>query len=481
MNRWRRHVADLDLTLFERAAGRPSSLLDRLLPHLTRSANHSKLWLAVAAALAALGGRSGRTAAIRGLAALATASTLANIPAKFGARRHRPPLDRVPVARRLSRQPGTFSFPSGHTASAAAFATGVTIERPRLGVPVILLAAGVGYSRVHVGVHYPSDVVAGAAVGIAAGLLTLRPWPRETEHGSAAASGPAADVPTPADSLEIVVNPGAGDDDTADQLGDAFPGARLTPLEEGDDLVELLTTAAARAEVLGIAGGDGSVRAAATVAAETGSPVLVIPAGTRNHLAAELGIATLEDAATALAGGRTEPMDLGVADDLHFVNTLVFGDYPRMVELRERLEPEIGELPATVVAVTRTLREAAPLHLEIDGESRRAWLVFVGNCRYEPHGFARGWRSSLDDGLLDVRLIDADRPFARTRLVTALITGRLDHTPVHVRRLVHRLRIGGLEDSETLAHDGDATDAPSSVEVTKWAGALRVFTNRPDR
>lgn len=478
MRRWRRAVAELDLALFERVARRPSPLLDRTLLRLTRAANHSKLWLAIAAGLALLGGRGGRTAAMRGLAALGVAATIANVPAKFGARRHRPPVDRVPVARRLPHQPRTFSFPSGHTASATAFATGVALEQPAIGLPVALLAAGVGYSRVHVGVHYPSDVAAGTAIGIASGLLTLRPWPRESPTGSSGGTSTRPDQVPDARGVEIVVNPGAGDDDAMDVLEEAFAGARITPLGEGDELDDLLTTAVARSDVLGIAGGDGSVRTAATIAARAGRPLLVVPGGTRNHLAAELGIATIADAAAALASGRTQPMDLGFAGDLPFVNTLVLGDYPRMVELRERLESQVGEWPAAVIAVARTLRTTSPLHLEIDGEPRRAWLVFVGNCRYEPHGFVAGWRDSLADGLLDVRLIDADRRLARTRLIAALMTGRLDETPVHERRLVNELRIAGLSGSETLAHDGDATDAPEVLEVTKQPRAVEVLTAR---
>jgi undecaprenyl-diphosphatase len=70
--------------------------------------------------------------------------------------------------------PDSTSFPSGHSASAFAFAEGVSTAAPALGVPVRLLAVAVAYSRVHTGVHYPGDVVAGSLIGITAGEIASR-------------------------------------------------------------------------------------------------------------------------------------------------------------------------------------------------------------------------------------------------------------------------------------------------------------------
>ena len=80
--------------------------------------------------------------------------------------RRRPDLQRTNLARQIGEVPWTSSFPSGHSASAAAFAAGATMELPVAGVVLAPLAAFVAYSRVHVGVHYRSDVWAGAAVGL---------------------------------------------------------------------------------------------------------------------------------------------------------------------------------------------------------------------------------------------------------------------------------------------------------------------------
>lgn len=169
---------DLDRTLFLRVAARRLRGADRWLPPLSRAADHGVLWMASAAVLGATGNRTARRAALRGAGSLLLASAAANIFAKGASRRPRPVLDPVPVVRRLLRQPVTSSFPSGHSASAAAFATGLALESPLLGAVAAPVAAGVMLSRVYVGVHYPGDVLAGAALGVGAAALTLRWWPR---------------------------------------------------------------------------------------------------------------------------------------------------------------------------------------------------------------------------------------------------------------------------------------------------------------
>jgi hypothetical protein len=90
----------LDMRLFERIARSHTPALDTALPRLSRAANHGVLWLSTGAVLAAIGGPHGRAAALRGLFALALASATVNIPVKLGARRHRPPIDVVPVVPR---------------------------------------------------------------------------------------------------------------------------------------------------------------------------------------------------------------------------------------------------------------------------------------------------------------------------------------------------------------------------------------------
>src|SRR6202043_2710625 len=160
-----------DQWLFRRLTRRERRAVDQRLKLLSNSANRSVLWFAIATLIAIFGGRRGRHAALRGVLSIAITSTRVNLPLKYLARRSRPPIRRgdrpLPVS-----EPGSFSFPSGHSASAFAFATGVALEEPRLLVPILPLAAGVAYSRVHLRVHYPFDVLVGAAIGAGMGLAS---------------------------------------------------------------------------------------------------------------------------------------------------------------------------------------------------------------------------------------------------------------------------------------------------------------------
>ncbi len=170
---WRR-VQHLDRRLMRRSFGTRSPALDRSLVGITRAASYSRLWLLIAGALAVFGGEQGRRAAGRGLIAIAIAATVANGPAKLLVRRRRPFSRSRPT---LIRVPRSTSFPSGHSAAAFAFATGACTELPALAPVLVPMAGAVAYSRVHTGVHYPSDVAAGVGIGIGSGLLAARsPW-----------------------------------------------------------------------------------------------------------------------------------------------------------------------------------------------------------------------------------------------------------------------------------------------------------------
>jgi membrane-associated phospholipid phosphatase len=173
----RHRIAALDGATVRAVARVNSPALDRVMPALSQLANHGKLWIGLAACLQATGNQRAGRAARRGLASLAVASATANIIGKGLASRERPDAD-VPAARRLPHAPWTSSFPSGHAASAAAFATGAAMEMPELAAGASVLALAVGASRVVTGVHYPSDVLAGFAIGTAAAASTLLWWPR---------------------------------------------------------------------------------------------------------------------------------------------------------------------------------------------------------------------------------------------------------------------------------------------------------------
>ena len=172
---WLEDAEKLDVAVYAAIARTPSPALDGAMSRLSRAANYSRLSLASAAALATVGGREGRRAAVRGLASVAATSAIVNLVLKPVSRRRRPDrvVQEVPVARQV-RMPSSRSFPSGHAAAAFAFAYGVGRVSPAVAIPLRGLAALVAYSRVHTGVHYPGDVIAGALIGVTLAEATTR-------------------------------------------------------------------------------------------------------------------------------------------------------------------------------------------------------------------------------------------------------------------------------------------------------------------
>ncbi len=179
-------LGSVDQAIYEAIAQVPTPVLDRQMRRLSQAANRSAIWLAIAGGLAAFGGGPGRRAAVRGTTTIGVTSALVNIGIKSLYNRPRP--DRaglgVPAVRQVP-MPLSRSFPSGHSASGFAFATAVGHELPWLALPLRFLAAAVAYSRVHTGVHYPGDAVAGSIVGAAVGQTVTGLTDRAARrHGS---------------------------------------------------------------------------------------------------------------------------------------------------------------------------------------------------------------------------------------------------------------------------------------------------------
>jgi diacylglycerol kinase family enzyme/membrane-associated phospholipid phosphatase len=447
---------------------------------LTRAADRWRIWLASAVCLAVAGGRFGRRAAIRGLFAAALASLVSQGALKPFARRRRPRPSRFALTRLTSKHAGS-SFPSGHAAVAVAFAAGAAQEQPATAAVLAPLAAGVAWSRVRTREHHRSDVVGGALIGAVTALATRRVWP-VAPHSAANASRalrrrqgrPAPD----GTGLTIVVNPSSGpalSRDSSEQLRKALPAAEVVTLGDDDDLTAALEERADACDVLGVCGGDGSVNAAATCALARGIPLLVVPGGTLNHFGRDLGFSTVTDAVSAAREGELAEVDVGLMDGRTFLNTASFGAYSKLVDARERLENRIGKWPALVVALVNVLWRAEPCAVEIDGDERRIWMIFIGNCCYHPAGFTPSWRERLDDGLFDVRVVDAQQPWSRSRLIASVLSGRLGRCRVYEQRRVRTVRLRSLDGPFRLACDGETFEGADAVVVEKARQRLVVI------
>jgi membrane-associated phospholipid phosphatase len=185
---WGDELNKLDLAAYAAIAVTPTPGMDVALRRLSRAASYSRLWLGCSAVLAACGGKRGRRAAENGLASIALTSAVVNLVLKPIGNRRRP--DRqmydIPVARQVT-MPRSTSWPSGHSASAFAFASGVGAAWPQSGIPLGVLASLVAYSRVHTGVHYPSDTIAGTVCGVAlapAAVAAVERWREQQRRRS---------------------------------------------------------------------------------------------------------------------------------------------------------------------------------------------------------------------------------------------------------------------------------------------------------
>ncbi|MDQ1321871.1 MAG: hypothetical protein QG655_3116 [Actinomycetota bacterium] len=479
-----RGLGRLDRAVFEAVADSPSPLLDRAMPALTRAADHSKLWIVLAAVLSQ-GPPSTRRGAVRGLTSLAATSLLTNQVAKRLRRRARPDGGSVPLARRARRLPTSNSLPSGHAASAAAFAVGVGLESPGLGIGLALLAGLVGLSRVATGAHYPGDVVAGFGLGAAVAVLGGRIVPPVVPAQLPRTSALRVTAPERPDGsgVILVVNPASGGGagtDVIDGVRSALPAMEIVTLGPDDDGPESLRSAAGRAEVLAVAGGDGTVGCAAGVAVAQGIPLAVFPAGTFNHFAKDIGCDNVGATVEAIRTGSVWCVDIVKLDEEQtVVNTASIGAYPHYVATREKWEHKVGKAAAGLYAMIHTLRHGQPVRISYDGNTVTTSLFFLGNSVYLPSGFAPARRTRMDDGLMDVRILESGRPYSRLRIMTSLVLGRLERSPLYHELQVPEFSFTAVDGPIAVARDGEVDSPRTSARFTNVYRALQVYRPAP--
>lgn len=448
--------------------------VDVALRVLTRSADHGRLWMGLAVTGAVAGGAY-RRAGIRGLGSLAMASFVSNTLIKPLVGRRRPDLDRTQLARRIGERPWTSSFPSGHSASAAAFATGAAIELPALGLGLAPIAAAVAYSRVHVGVHYKSDVIVGAGVGVASALLVRKLW-QVREHGPAKSL--PADLPALADGagLTVVINRASGSaKDAGEEIAALLPKARIFHWDPEDGPEELNTIVGPEVKALGVAGGDGTCASVAGIALEHDLPLAVFAAGTFNHFAKALGLKTYEDTVASVRSGSGGAVDVARIDGVPFLNTASIGIYPDFVVERDRLAKRLGKPLAAAIALPRVFAKAEPVTLTLNGRAARVWTVFVGNGHYTPRGLVSSSRDHMADGFIDVQVILDRGRFSRTRATIGSLVGQVERSGVYASMHSHRLAVTMETEDLRVAHDGEVTAPKDDVLIDLDPRHLRVY------
>ncbi|WP_284987323.1 bifunctional phosphatase PAP2/diacylglycerol kinase family protein [Arthrobacter sp. fls2-241-R2A-172] len=487
-------VALLDRFLVGAVSRQPQGDHDVFFRRLSAAATKGKLWFGIAGVMAAFPGKP-RRAALHGVLALGVASGVTNVIFKRLLPRRRPLPEHLPLFRFVNPQPTSSSMPSGHSASAVAFAVGAGIVSPAIGLGLAPIAAGVAYSRVHTGAHWPSDVVLGSALGAGAAWATRKWWPARPAEPTPHRTPVEAPAISDGEGLSIGVNVMGGSytPETGELLREIFPKAYIQEISEGEDIAAEMEAAATRpgTVALGVWGGDGTVGTAAAVAVEHSLPLLVLPGGTLNHFARDLGTSSIDDALEAVTKGQAAAVDLGhvmvqrglpdtpETSEVAMLNTASVGVYPNLVRRRERLEPAMGKPLAGVVASLRTFGVNSPTTLTVDGVKHKLWILYMGRGRFYPRDHAPLRRPVLDDGVFDLRMITADEPFARARLLWAVVTGTVSASKVTHLTEATEVTVEAIGQPLVLAVDGEPKPGVRSATFSVKQRELRVYSPLP--
>jgi diacylglycerol kinase family enzyme len=297
-----------------------------------------------------------------------------------------------------------------------------------------------------------------------------------------------APVSTTAAGLSVIINEhsgGASRPDTGVQIQNLFTAqgvrVRLERVRHGGDLAARARQAAGRGDTLIAAGGDGTVGAVAAVAVETGLTFGVLPTGTLNHFAKDLGVPTdLAGAVGTIVAGRVQAIDVGEVNGRIFVNNSSLGIYPRMVWERDA-EQRRGRRKATAfgIAMLRTWRNYQTFagRLLIDGTPHvvRTPFIFIGNNEYVAEGFKLGARTSIDQGRLSVFVAPECGRFEILALPLRALLRRLDPEAHLARFTASELDVELARSRVSVALDGEVTILRTPLRYRIRRGALRTL------
>ncbi len=293
--------------------------------------------------------------------------------------------------------------------------------------------------------------------------------------------------------IPVIVNATAGNGSTSDWVAGlernfAAAGlrARVQVVQQGSDIAPAVAAAVKQgADIVVAGGGDGTVSAVAAGLVDTGVALGVLPMGTLNHFAKDLGIPLEQEQAVAvLATGRQLEVDVGEVNGRIFINNSSLGLYPDIVRDREQRQRRLGHgkwralLAASIAAARRY--PVLTVQIEVDGETlvRRTPFVFIGNNEYTMEGFEIGEREVLDRGLLSLYLTHRMGRFGLLQLALMALLRRLnqarDFDVLTAREFVvktghRRLRV---------ATDGEVTVMEPPLQYRLRPGSLRVIVPR---
>jgi diacylglycerol kinase family enzyme len=287
-------------------------------------------------------------------------------------------------------------------------------------------------------------------------------------------------------SVPVIVNPRSGSGPSPQEIEQLFRQAgaqadiRLAR-ESPNDLAHDI--ALEKPPLIVAAGGDGTVSAVASALVGTPVPLAVLPVGTLNHFARDIGVP--EDAAAAVRialGGNTRAIDVGEVNGRVFVNNTSIGLYPAIVHRREKQQRRLGRSKwhSMLWAMHAVLRSHPflDLTLTLDGveQRRRTPFVFVGNNVYQMEGFMIGLRERVDAGTLAVYLSHRRGRLGLLLLAVRALFGQLRAAKDFEAAAVSQLRIDSRHTRLLVATDGEvgAFDLPLVFRVRPKALNVRV-------
>jgi diacylglycerol kinase family enzyme len=288
--------------------------------------------------------------------------------------------------------------------------------------------------------------------------------------------------------IAIVLNDSSGSGDSpaaAKRATEIFAAAgreaRITVAQGGD----ALRTAAERAveagcDTLVAGGGDGTVNIVASVLVGRDIPLGVLPLGTLNHFAKDLGIPLeLDEAAAVVLEGVVCRVDVGEVNGRMFLNNSSLGVYPAIVRLRERYQAGgFGKWIAALWASLTVLRRHPFMGVRIiaEGETivRRTPFVFVGNNEYRMVGLHAGSRDSVAGGRLAVYVLDAERRVGLIRLAWQVLRKGVEEVKELALLTVEQATIETRRRRLQVALDGEVVPLESPLEYRIRPLALRV-------
>jgi diacylglycerol kinase family enzyme len=260
---------------------------------------------------------------------------------------------------------------------------------------------------------------------------------------------------------------------------------------DGEKLREATEAALAQAkhgeiDAIVVGGGDGSVRTVAGVLADTGVPLGVLPLGTLNHFAKDLGIPLkVEQAAAAIAAGHTRNVDIAEVNGKTFINNSSIGIYPYMVIDRERRRAthKLAKWMAMIPAFFRMLHHFPRRRLRISAKDfarpYRTSCLFVGNNEYGMELFTFGRRHRLDSGELWFYVVKPRSPFEFFFMVCRMCFGRIDQERDLDRFHLSEAEVSAKASRLFVALDGEVRLMHTPLHYRSRPGALRVIV--PER